>query len=141
MEEAEALTQRVAIIVGGSLRCLGTTQRLRQLYGAAYQLDVTLSPSSRQQFQEEVSAHFSHCKLIEAHDSFLKYEVPRTDERGERVSIGGLFRLMEAIKERFGVREYAVQETSLEQIFIGFARQQREEKGEVAGLTDIVNIS
>ncbi len=33
-----------------------------------------------------------------------------------------------------GIEEYAVSETSLEQIFIHFARQQDEEQGKVAGI-------
>ena len=140
MEEAEALTQRIAIMVGGSLRCIGTSQRLKALYGQGYQLDVTIAPDRRDAFQQEVLQRFGHCRLVEAHDSYLKYDIPKQGQLEARVSIGQVFRCMEALKERYGVHEYAVQETSLEQIFIHFAKQQQEEKGTVAGLTDIVNV-
>ena len=116
MEEAEALTQRIAIMVGGSLRCLGTTQRLKALYGQGYQLDATIAPEQREAFQQEICSHFANTKLVEAHDSYLKYEIPRGSADGQRVSIGSVFRLMEAIKEKFGVREYALSETSLESV-------------------------
>merc|ERR1719267_89658 len=43
MEEAEALCTRIGIMVGGVLRCLGSTQRLRSLYGLGYQLEIGLS--------------------------------------------------------------------------------------------------
>lgn len=43
MEEADALCSRVAIMVRGELRCLGSTQHLKNLYGAGYTLEVKLA--------------------------------------------------------------------------------------------------
>ena len=40
MEECEALCQRIGIMVGGVLRCLGSAQRLRSKYGSGYQLEI-----------------------------------------------------------------------------------------------------
>ena len=42
MEECEALCTRIGIMVGGVLRCLGSSQRLRSKYGHGYQLEVGL---------------------------------------------------------------------------------------------------
>lgn len=42
MEEADALCSRVAIMVRGELRCLGSTQHLKNHYGAGYTLEVKL---------------------------------------------------------------------------------------------------
>lgn len=42
MEEADALCSRVGIMVKGELRCLGSTQHLKNLYGAGYTLEVKL---------------------------------------------------------------------------------------------------
>ena len=39
MEECEALCTRIGIMVGGKLRCLGPSQRLRSLYGHGFQLE------------------------------------------------------------------------------------------------------
>lgn len=41
MEECEALCTRVGIMVGGKLRCLGSTQHLRSLYGRGYQIEIS----------------------------------------------------------------------------------------------------
>merc|ERR1712066_629246 len=43
MEEADALCSRVGIMVKGELRCLGSTQHLKNKYGAGYQLEVKWS--------------------------------------------------------------------------------------------------
>jgi len=39
MEEAEALCTRLGVMVGGTLRCLGSCQHLRSRYGKGYQID------------------------------------------------------------------------------------------------------
>ncbi len=47
------------------------------------------------------------------------------------------YRLVEHNRNQLGITEYSISETSLEQIFIRFARQQEEETGEVEGLTNV----
>ncbi len=42
MEEADALCTRVGIMVRGELRCLGSTQHLKNKYGGGYVLEVKL---------------------------------------------------------------------------------------------------
>lgn len=42
MEEADALCSRVGIMVKGELRCLGSTQHLKNRYGAGYNLEIKL---------------------------------------------------------------------------------------------------
>ena len=42
MEECEALCTRMGIMVGGVLRCLGSSQRLKSRYGHGFQLEFTL---------------------------------------------------------------------------------------------------
>jgi ATP-binding cassette subfamily A (ABC1) protein 5 len=42
MEEADALCTRIAIMVKGSLLCIGSPQRLKSKYGAGYTLEIKL---------------------------------------------------------------------------------------------------
>lgn len=42
MEECEALCSRVGIMVDGVMRCLGSSQRLRSLYGLGFQMEILL---------------------------------------------------------------------------------------------------
>ncbi|XP_063368836.1 cholesterol transporter ABCA5-like [Cydia amplana] len=42
MEEADALCSRVGIMVKGGLRCIGSTQHLKNLYGAGYTLEMKI---------------------------------------------------------------------------------------------------
>ncbi|XP_059054824.1 cholesterol transporter ABCA5-like [Achroia grisella] len=47
MEEADALCSRVGIMVKGSLRCIGSTQHLKNLYGAGYTLEMKIGQNSQ----------------------------------------------------------------------------------------------
>ncbi|XP_050668382.1 cholesterol transporter ABCA5-like [Leptidea sinapis] len=46
MEEADALCSRVGIMVKGGLRCIGSTQHLKNLYGAGYTLEMKIGENS-----------------------------------------------------------------------------------------------
>ncbi|KPJ13052.1 ABC transporter A family member 6 [Papilio machaon] len=47
MEEADALCSRVGIMVKGSLRCIGSTQHLKNLYGAGYTLEMKIGQNNQ----------------------------------------------------------------------------------------------
>ncbi|XP_026331721.1 ATP-binding cassette sub-family A member 5-like, partial [Hyposmocoma kahamanoa] len=48
MEEADALCSRVGIMVKGGLRCIGSTQHLKNLYGAGYTLEMKIGQNNLQ---------------------------------------------------------------------------------------------
>ena len=43
MEEAEVLSDRIGIIVNGSLKCLGTQYKLKKIYGKGFKLVINLT--------------------------------------------------------------------------------------------------
>ena len=61
---------------------------------------------------------FPGIQLLETYSNFYCLEMPRNDK-----SIGFLFGKIEEVKAEMGIVEYAVAQTSLEQIFNNFARQ------------------
>jgi ATP-binding cassette subfamily A (ABC1) protein 2 len=46
MEECEALCTRLAIMVNGQMKCIGTPQHLKTCYGDGYTLSVRLASSA-----------------------------------------------------------------------------------------------
>lgn len=60
---------------------------------------------------------FGEATLIEQYSPRFRYRVPR----GEK-SVGYFFSLMEKLKEKLELDEYSASQTTLEQIFNGFAR-------------------
>ena len=133
MEECEALCHRVGIMVGGRLRCLGSTTHLKQVYGAGYQLDVNVAESQQVAFKAMMTQTWESASIIEEHGNSFKFRIPR-ESNGQKTTIGQVFRLIEGCKQQFEIKNYSVSETTLEQIFISFAKQQDEETGHVAGL-------
>lgn len=62
MEEAEALSTRLGIMVKGNFRCLGTPQHIKSKYGEGYELEVKIHAPIRQ----AISARLSKTKLQES---------------------------------------------------------------------------
>ena len=52
MEEADALCERLAIMCGGRLRCIGTPLHLKNKFGTGYILSVALDPGGTATFSE-----------------------------------------------------------------------------------------
>lgn len=53
----------------------------------------------------------------------LTYFIPQSDLKWST-----MFRLMEDAKNRLNIEDYSLSQTSLEQVFLSFAKQQQEEK-------------
>jgi len=68
MEECEALCTRIGIMVGGQLRCLGSSQHLKSRFGLGFQLEVGArlpSEEDTQQICEKVSASLGSSSITE----------------------------------------------------------------------------
>jgi len=125
MEECEALCTRLAIMVNGQLKCIGSLQELKSRYGQGYNviiksLDNTADKSILSGFMR---MHFSDAKLEEEHQGMLNYTIPKT----ATVTWSKIFSLLENNKESANIADYSVSQTTLEQVFLSFARAQREE--------------
>jgi len=129
MEEAQALAHRIGIMVSGNLRCLGTTQRLQSRFGNGYELNIQL-PSSNLRIVNDLVGYlksfdvFTDAKLLEQYGGRLKLRlrVPALESASHRLA--DVFRVAEAVKVKFKVKQYAISATRLEHIFINFVRKQ-----------------
>ena len=64
MEECEALCTRLAIMVNGQFRCLGSTQHLKSKFGDGFTLIVKLGPELKETFSvngERVNYYTPQC--------------------------------------------------------------------------------
>ena len=71
---------------------------------------------------------FPGALLQERRGEHTRWQVPN------RGALGSVFEAIEGSKAELGVVEYAVSQTTLEQIFVQFASQQEEEVGKVRGM-------
>jgi ATP-binding cassette subfamily A (ABC1) protein 5 len=127
MEEAENLCDRLAILINGRLSCIGSPEHLKMKFGDSYILE--LQSSNLEQFHKEVVERRSADggdPLFDGHDyemekssmDRVKYKVKMTHH------LGYVFEVMEDCKRRGLVSDYSFNQTTLEQIFINFAKQQ-----------------
>ncbi|XP_030830907.1 ATP-binding cassette transporter subfamily A isoform X1 [Strongylocentrotus purpuratus] len=120
MEECEALCTRLAIMVNGQFKCLGSTQHLKSRFGTGYTLIIkTSTPALIAPTKAFVAEGFEGAVLLEQHQQLVHYQV---DSGTTNWSF--IFGLLEENKERLGIVDYSVSQTTLEQVFINFAKDQ-----------------
>jgi len=130
MEECEALCTRMAVMVNGRFQCLGATQHLKAKFGEGYSLIIKLRVSSGEQFSLEektralmefVSATFPSAQLKDQHDGLVHYRIGRAPG----LTWAHLFGTVERARSTYDIDDYSVSQTTLEQVFISFARISR----------------
>jgi hypothetical protein len=88
MAETEALCNKIGIMVAGRLKCFGTPQHLRSLYGQGYQIDINLVPDQGQEgsgaasefsqlVRRWVKATWPASAELEIHDTNLKFRIEK----------------------------------------------------------------
>lgn len=136
MEEADALCSRVGIMVKGELRCIGSTQHLKNLYGAGYTLEMKLlggdctptTPSGDRitGLKEFVSSLFPDATLEESFADRLVFAVPQHAVN----SLAECFMQLEKAKLELDIEEYSFSQTTLEQVFLKFSHYDESNAGE-----------
>uniref|UniRef100_H2Z853 ABC transporter domain-containing protein n=1 Tax=Ciona savignyi TaxID=51511 RepID=H2Z853_CIOSA len=125
MEECEALCTRLAIMVNGKLRCMGGPQHLKSKFGEGYVIEVKVK-SNAELAKSQIEASFPGSTLKDEHQGMLTYHVPQCKTDGSDLKISMVFELMEESKSQSNIGDYTVSQTSLEQVFLGLVRWQRE---------------
>ncbi|XP_068803956.1 glucosylceramide transporter ABCA12 isoform X2 [Struthio camelus] len=123
MEECEALCTRLAIMVNGSFQCIGSLQHIKSRFGRGFTVKMHLNSNtvSTETLTQFMKSHFPNTCLKDRHFNMVEYHVP--------VSAGGvanIFDLLETNKTVFKIRHFSVSQTTLEEVFINFAKDQAE---------------
>ncbi|XP_024942835.1 ATP-binding cassette sub-family A member 5 [Cephus cinctus] len=136
MEEADALCSRVGIMVKGELRCIGSTQHLKNLYGAGYTLEMKLlggdctptTPSGDRisGLKDFVAGLFPDATLEESFADRLVFAVPQHSVN----SLAECFTQLEKAKQELDIEEYSFSQTTLEQVFLKFSHYDEVNGGE-----------
>ncbi|XP_058807192.1 ATP-binding cassette sub-family A member 7-like isoform X2 [Phymastichus coffea] len=121
MEECEALCNRLAIMVGGRLVCIGPSQELKQRFGAGYDIQMKLNPEKARDQVDAIKADMVDALRCELADENLGHLVYHVTPRG--TSWRKMYDLMNAMKSRYDcIDDFSVLSSTLEQLFLMFAR-------------------
>uniref|UniRef100_A0A8C7YEB2 ATP-binding cassette, sub-family A (ABC1), member 3b n=1 Tax=Oryzias sinensis TaxID=183150 RepID=A0A8C7YEB2_9TELE len=125
MEECEALCTRLAVMVNGQFKCLGSPQHLKSKFGSGYTLlakvhvEAELEESDLRVFKDFIESTFPGSQLKDEHQGMVHYHL--TDKA---LTWAQVFGTLEAAKEKYQIEDYCVSQISLEQVFLSFAQFQ-----------------
>ncbi|XP_058274218.1 retinal-specific phospholipid-transporting ATPase ABCA4 [Hemibagrus wyckioides] len=123
MEECEALCTRLAIMVNGTFKCLGTIQHLKYKFGDGYVVTMKVKGARAgscpdlgpaEAFME---SNFPRCVQREKHYNTLQYHISSS-------SLARVFQLVAENKHKLNIEDYSISQTTLDQVFVNFAKQQ-----------------
>lgn len=123
MEEAEALSDKIAIMVNGKLKCIGDTLHLKHKYGAGYNLSAICDPKRTEELKSIVSKHISKSTVIVENAGSVVFNVSAecTKELGELLKI-----IEELSDENLGetklIRDWGISSCTLEEVYLRVTR-------------------
>ncbi|KAJ3278392.1 hypothetical protein HK104_002381, partial [Borealophlyctis nickersoniae] len=118
MEEAEVCCQCIRITAKGTLRCLGSPLHLKSRYGRGFKLSFACTADSMHGATGYVEGMLTEVagqwRKVDAFATNTSYEfAPR--EEGD---VGVVFARIEEAKERVGVVDWGLTQTTLEEVFL-----------------------
>ncbi|KAJ7386394.1 ATP-binding cassette sub- A member 1 [Desmophyllum pertusum] len=121
MEECESLCSRVAIMVNGQFKCLGSPQHLKNKYGDGYTVTLRVGGEdpNLEAVSEFIKSLFPGAVLKDQHHNQLEYQFP-----SHGLVLSQVFGHLEANRKIFDIEDYSVSQTTLDQVFINFAKNQ-----------------
>ncbi|XP_075906360.1 phospholipid-transporting ATPase ABCA1-like [Nelusetta ayraudi] len=124
MEECEALCTRMAIMVNGRFRCLGSVQHLKNRFGDGYTIILRVAgpDPDLQPVISFIEQQLPGSTLKEQHRNMLQYQLPTS-----LTSLARIFSLLSGHKEALSIEDYSVSQTTLDQVFVNFAKDQSDE--------------
>ncbi|KAH1254766.1 ABC transporter A family member 2 [Glycine max] len=143
MEEADILSDRIGIMAKGSLRCIGTSIRLKSRFGAGFIANISFngnniecSPASGDaistEHHEAVKKLFkNHLDVVpkEENNNFLTFVIPHDRE----ALLKNFFSELQDREKEFGISDIQLGLTTLEEVFLNIARQAELESAAAEG--------
>ncbi|XP_031638213.1 ATP-binding cassette sub-family A member 3-like [Contarinia nasturtii] len=137
MEECEALCNRIAIMVNGEFKCLGSAQHLKNQFSKGFLLTIKLQSNgtnakvtkadakiAQNRISEVIRRNYPGAHLKEQYQGLLTFYVPQTNE----LKWSSMFDHMESIKGILGIEDYSISQSSLEQVFLSFTKPYQDDE-------------
>ncbi|KAK8764988.1 hypothetical protein V5799_032402 [Amblyomma americanum] len=125
MQQCEVLCDRIAILLSGQLECIGTVDELKSKFGRGYTITIKLRQETfdDSEYQEDLTHDMKHefhgCQLDHSFQGVLEYRIATT-----YTTWGEMFSKMVIIQKKYRFKEFYASDTTLEQIFVSYARKQ-----------------
>jgi len=104
----------------GKLKCIGTSQHLKNRYGKGYVVGIKAAFDKYDQIIQDFRDSFGADNVtIESTGLSLIAEIPNN-----QIKLAKIFQIVQKIKN---IDDYTISQSSLEQVFMKFAREDEEE--------------
>ncbi|KAF9214178.1 hypothetical protein BGZ59_004164 [Podila verticillata] len=135
MEEADILSDRIAIMTAGRLRCIGTSLHLKDLYGTGFRLDLTSKPGQLEEACQSVQNSVLKGQSFRRIDKFTNSTTFEFDVEAKDANTGGqeadaagqdqnstnLSRIFHYLSQPGlfpAIEDWGISQTTLEDVFI-----------------------
>ncbi|KFQ98693.1 ATP-binding cassette sub-family A member 9 [Nipponia nippon] len=123
LEEAAVMCDRVAILVSGQLRYIGSLEDLKSKFGTSYHLEIKMTDTGQSDaLHAEILRFFPHAARQERTTSLLIYKIPMEDA----LPLSQSFSKLEAAKQNFRLEEYSLSLHTLQQVFVDLTQDPEE---------------
>ena len=120
LAECSALCTRLAIMVNGKFRCIGSPRHLKKKFGGRSTLTIhtrdTGLPSKIELLKEYIAKTYPESRQKDERMNILSYLLPK-------ITLTEVFTSLEKVKSLYDIEYYSVRQTTLEDIIIKFAKR------------------
>eukprot|EP00828_Plagiopyla_frontata_P040563 TRINITY_DN5531_c0_g1_i1.p5 TRINITY_DN5531_c0_g1~~TRINITY_DN5531_c0_g1_i1.p5 ORF type:complete len:129 (+),score=24.23 TRINITY_DN5531_c0_g1_i1:1507-1893(+) len=122
MNEAEFLSNKIAILINGELYCINSLQSLKSTYSQGYKIYVKpIDLEQENTIKEQIQNHFKDSIQIPSeNNNYLAFQLPLSF-----MKFSETFNILDNIfkKELKLINDFAISSNTLEQIFINLVNQ------------------
>jgi len=112
----------IGILVNGKFVCMGSLPYLKNKYGKGYKISIQKKDSQKDIYEKELLSVFPDAqKQNDNSEIFDSYQIP-----SEGFSFWKAFACLEELKKQKIVSDFNIINTTLEQVFLEFAKAQIE---------------
>ncbi|OLY81216.1 ABC transporter A family member 9 [Smittium mucronatum] len=114
MEEAEVLCNRIGIMAQGTMRCIGTQLRLKQLYGSGFLVTISCDRSYLPNAKKFVESMLPiDAQLVDNFVNGASWEF-----KPQPNLIATLYNQLNANKDHYNINDWGICQTSLDEVFL-----------------------
>jgi hypothetical protein len=141
MDEAELLSDRIAVMRSGQLQCSGSPIYLKNTFGCGYNLTVVMDPSRVRSEEEQAGAATSEGIQSTAEDllRIIQSNIPEAEisriggyeanyslPSGQEELFSDCFDAIEEARGQLGIGAFGIENASLEEVFIRLAEEEED---------------
>ncbi|PVU88448.1 hypothetical protein BB560_006371 [Smittium megazygosporum] len=114
MEEAEVLCNRIGIMANGTMRCIGTSLRLKQLYGSGFLVSIAAPRENLPVAKNFISSILpSNARLLDNFVNAASWEF-----KPEPGFISKLYKIISTEARKYHITDFGINQTTLDEVFL-----------------------